>query len=103
MKILILHRVPYGRIEYERGIDHDVHDVTYLGTKEALATVPPNLRHRAVMRPGERSAYEEATDWDGLAHSRFERIISLSEYELLDAARLREVLHVEGPNVADVQ
>ncbi|HEX3637937.1 MAG TPA: carboxylate--amine ligase, partial [Paraburkholderia sp.] len=103
MKILILHRVPYGRIQYERGIDHDVNDVTYLGTKEALATLPSRLRHRAVARPGKRSAFEEALDWRDLRHSRFERVISLSEYELLDAAKLRELLGIQGPTLQDVQ
>ncbi|CAE6963683.1 hypothetical protein R75471_06824 [Paraburkholderia domus] len=103
MKILILHRVPYGRIQYERGIDHDVNDVTYLGTKEALATLPSGLRHQAVARPGMRSAFEEALDWCDLRHSQFDRVISLSEYELLDAAKLRELLGIQGPSLQDVQ
>jgi hypothetical protein len=103
MKILILHRVPYGRIEYERGIDHDIHDVTYLGTQEALATLPSTLRHWPVVRPGERSAFEEALDWRDLQPSQFDRVISLSEYELLDAAKLRELLYIEGPTVQDVE
>ncbi|WP_321817039.1 MULTISPECIES: ATP-grasp domain-containing protein [unclassified Paraburkholderia] len=103
MNILILHRVPYGRIEYARGIDHNAHDVTYLGKQEILDTLPMDLRCRALRRTGERSAYDETMDWFGSTHDRFDRIISLSEYELLDAARLREAFDVPGPSVEEVQ
>lgn len=51
MKILVLHRVPYFKIEYHRGISHDRHDVTYFGTDQALATLPPHLRCERVSRP----------------------------------------------------
>jgi hypothetical protein len=103
MNILILHRVPYGRIEYERGIDHDAHQVTYFGKQEALDTLPGGLRCRAVRRAGERSAYDEAIELIERTGDRFDRIISLSEYELLDAARLREAFGVQGPSVNEVQ
>ncbi|MBR8458986.1 ATP-grasp domain-containing protein [Burkholderia dolosa] len=103
MKILILHRVPYARIDYARGIDHTRHDVTYFGTKPIVDTLPSDLRHEAVVRPGERSAYDEARAWLEAQPRRFDRIISLSEYELLDAARLREWLGVDGPAVDAVQ
>ncbi|WP_414440192.1 ATP-grasp domain-containing protein [Burkholderia sp. 22PA0106] len=103
MKILILHRVPYARIDYARGIDHTRHDVTYFGTQPIIDTLPPDLRHEAVVRPGEHSAYDEARAWLGAQPRRFDRILSLSEYELLDAARLREWLGVEGPSVDAVQ
>ncbi|MGW2277629.1 ATP-grasp domain-containing protein [Streptomyces sp. NPDC001770] len=96
MKILILHRVPYFKIEYDRGISHDLHEVTYFGTDQALATLPPGLRCERVARPGARPVFEEARDWLALHPRDFDRIISVSEYELLDAARLREHLGVPG-------
>ncbi|MFJ4193632.1 acetyl-CoA carboxylase biotin carboxylase subunit family protein [Pseudomonas sp. NPDC089534] len=102
MKILVLHRVPYPRIEYHRGIDHRLHDVTYLGKQAAIDTLPPELRCERVVRPGLASAFEEATQWLEQAPQRFDRIISMSEYELLDAARLREALGVEGTPLAAV-
>ncbi|MEU2063703.1 ATP-grasp domain-containing protein [Streptomyces sp. NPDC013455] len=104
MRILILHRVPYPKIEYHRGIDHDRHDVTYFGTAGALATLPDGLRCARVERPGTAAPYDEAVAWlDGLAEPpRFDRIISMSEYELLDAARLRERLGVPGAPVERV-
>jgi len=102
MKILILHRVPYPRIEYHRGIDHDLHDVTYLGKQAAIDTLPAELRCHRVTRPGEASAYDEAQQWLARSPQRFDRIISMSEYELLDAARLREALNVEGASLTAV-
>ncbi|KPW29146.1 hypothetical protein ALP45_03319 [Pseudomonas coronafaciens pv. atropurpurea] len=102
MKILILHRVPYTRIEYHRGVDHQQHDVTYLGTQSAINTLPATLRCERVIRPGLTSACEEVLDWLTRFPQRFERIISMSEYELLDAARLREMLDVEGASLTAV-
>ncbi|WP_053124118.1 acetyl-CoA carboxylase biotin carboxylase subunit family protein [Pseudomonas sp. P1.31] len=102
MKILILHRVPYPRIEYHRGIDHDLHEVTYLGKQSAIDTLPPQLRCTRIVRPGLASAYDEAMALLANDLQRFERIISMSEYELLDAARLREALNVEGASLAAV-
>lgn len=102
MKILVLHRVPYFKIEYHRGISHDRHDVTYLGTDQALSTLPPNLRCERASRPGRRPAFDEARDWLAQRPRTFDRIISMSEYELLDAARLREHFGVLGAPVEQV-
>lgn len=102
MKILILHRVPYFKIEYHRGISHDRHDVTYFGTDQALATLPPDLRCDRVSRPGLRPVFEEAQKWLARKPREFDRIISASEYELLDAALLREHLGVPGAPPAQV-
>ena len=107
MNILILHRVPYARIDYARGIDHERHDVTYFGKREVLATLPPGLRCSAVERPGVGSAFDEARAWLRSAPRSvaevFDRVISLSEYELLDAAQLREWLGVPGAGVDQVR
>jgi hypothetical protein len=102
MDILILHRVPYARIDYGRGIDHDSCNVTYFGKREALATLPPGLRCKAVERAGTASAHEEARTWLTAQPLSFDSIISLSEYELLDAARLRAWLGVPGPSPEQV-
>ncbi len=103
MDVLILHRVPYARIDYARGIDHDRHDVTYFGKREILDTLPRDLRCTSVERPGVRSAYEEAIDWLRISPRSFDRVISLSEYELLDAARLRETLDIPGARLHQVR
>ncbi|MBD0711496.1 MULTISPECIES: acetyl-CoA carboxylase biotin carboxylase subunit family protein [unclassified Streptomyces] len=102
MKILILHRVPYFKIEYHRGISHDLHDVTYFGTDQALATLPDGLRCERASRPGTRPAFEEARDWLANRPRTFDRVLSISEYELLDAALLREHLGAPGAPAAQV-
>ncbi|NML33061.1 ATP-grasp domain-containing protein [Paraburkholderia antibiotica] len=103
MKILILHRIPYQKIDYHRGIDHERHDVVYFGKKEALLTLPAALRCTAVERPGVASALDEARQWLQANPQHFDRVISLSEYELLDAAHLREWLDVPGAPVEQVR
>jgi len=102
MNILILHRVPYQRIDYAKGIDHHLHHVTYFGVQSILDSLPDALPCRRVARPGDATAYEEARDWIEKNPQSFDRIISLSEYELLDAAKLRAWLGVPGASVADV-
>jgi biotin carboxylase len=102
MDILILHRVPYARIDYGRGIDHESHNVTYFGKREALETLPTGLRCKAIERAGTASAFEEAREWLTAEPHNFDSIISLSEYELLDAARVREWLGVPGPSLDQV-
>jgi hypothetical protein len=102
MKILILHRVPYPRIDYARGIDHDLHDVTYFGKREILDTIPPTLRCSRVERAGLASAFDEASAWLDAHPRRFDSVISLSEYELLDAAKLRTRLGIGGKSVEQV-
>jgi hypothetical protein len=102
MNILILHRIPYFKIEYHRGINHDLHNVTYFGTHAALASLPPNLRCRKVARPGKRPPYEEARAWLTDEPQHFDRVISMSEYELLDAAQLRQWLGVDGAPVSQI-
>jgi len=102
MNILILHRVPYPRIEYHRGIDHDKHCVTYFGKREILASIPDDLRCSKVERPGSASAFEEARDWLTESKLSFDAVISLSEYELIDAAQLREHFGIPGKRVDQV-
>jgi hypothetical protein len=102
MNILILHRIPYHKIDYHRGIDHELHDVTYFGKRELLDTLPCGLRHTRVERPGLTSSFEEAKAWLEQEPKHFDRVISLSEYELMDAALLREWLGVPGATVEQV-
>lgn len=102
MNILILHRVPYQRIDYARGIDHNLHKVTYFGVRDILNSLPTDLPCVKVERSGTASAFEEARACFGAGPLQFDRIIALSEYELLDAARLREWFGVPGTTVAEV-
>ncbi len=102
MNILIIHRVPYARIEYHRGIDHDEHLVTYIGRQAIIDTLPHDLRCTSVVRPGTGQTLDEVQAWLEQHPQHFDRVISMSEYELLDAARLRELLAIPGASVAQV-
>lgn len=103
MKILILHRIPYHKIQYHRGIDHDYHEVTYIGTESALANIPDSLKCEKIVRPGVQSPSAEIIKIiANQPNVRFDKVISLSEYELLEAAKVRESLLVDGPTVEEV-
>lgn len=103
MKILILHRIPYQKIDYHRGIDHKKHDVTYIGTAENIRSIPSTLQCEIVTRPGREKTEIEVKRFLQNTNKRFDRIISLSEYELLAAAHLREWFDVEGARPKQVE
>ncbi len=103
MNILVLHRIPYHKISYHRGMDHDRHNVYYLGTEQALATIPEDLPCIRWTRPGTQATYLEAQTVIDQHRITFDLVISLSEYELLDAAKIREKYNVPGASVADVR
>jgi hypothetical protein len=103
MNILILHKIAYHKIQYHTGIDHAVHDVTYVGTAERLKTVPEDLRCTRLEREdlgNDRVSESVLAAVAALPGApRFDRVFSVSEYELLDAARVREHLQVPGPSL----
>jgi biotin carboxylase len=102
MRILVLHRIPFHKVRYDRGIDHQRHEVVYVGTAAALKTIPAELRAIRIERPGTGRVADEVVVAALASGERYDRVISLSEYELLDAAEVRERLGVSGPSVADV-
>ena len=95
MKLLILHRVPYSFIDYHRVIDHGLHEVVYVGTSAQLSTIPADLPCNRVERPGQAGLVEEV-----LARfapdDHLDRVISLSQYEVVEAAQIRRGLGVAG-------
>ena len=107
MNILILHKIAYDKIRYHTGIDHAVHDVTYVGTAERLKTIPADLRCTRLVR--EDRGNDQVTESVLAAVATlpgappFDRVISVSEYELLDAARVREHLQVPGPSLYEAR
>ncbi|MCD4498882.1 ATP-grasp domain-containing protein [Chromobacterium vaccinii] len=102
MNILILHRIPYQKINYHLGIDHDRHNVTYIGTAKQLANLPEGLRCARLERPGLKDTASEVLAILSDLKLHFDRVISLSEYELLDAAKVREALGVPGASIDEV-
>jgi biotin carboxylase len=102
MNILILHRIPYHKINYHRGINHAEHQVVYLGTEQALASIPQDLPCIRWARPGAKATYLEAIAAVEQQDIQFNLVLSLSEYELLDAAKVREKFNIKGASIADV-
>lgn len=101
MRIAVLHRVPDSLVRYGDAIDHEQHDVTYVGTAERLASLSPALRARRIARPGTGdTAAEVLAALVGLP--RPDLVIALSEYDLLAAAQVRAALDVPGDREADV-
>lgn len=103
MDILILHRIPYQKIEYHCGIDHDRHEVTYVGTETALANIPDFVNCKQLVRPGVGKTADEVMALIEQQQLQFDRVLSLSEYELLDAAQIRERFDIPGPTLAQVE
>lgn len=101
MYIVVLHRVPDSLVRYADAIDHDQHDVTYVGTADRLASLPTALRARRIARPGTGdTAAEVLAALAGLP--RPDLVIALSEYDLLAAAQVRAALDVPGDREDDV-
>lgn len=102
MNILILHKISYSKIEYHLGIDHAQHSVTYIGTQTSIENIPVVLPCKKVIRAGKLPVHIEVIASPELRDERFDRVISLSEYELTDAAIVREHFGIPGSSVADV-
>jgi len=103
MKILILHKIPYYKINYHKGINHEVHDVYYFGYKSSLENIPTTLKCKKTIRAEKTILIEEVINWIKNEELIFDLVISLSEYELLDAAKIRMILDISGPKIKDVE
>jgi hypothetical protein len=103
MKILILHRIPYHKINYHRGINHTCHDVTYIGTEVALANIPDSVNCKRLIRPGFGKTADEVISILEGKQLTFDLVLSLSEYELLSAAQVRKHFGISGATIPQVE
>ena len=101
---LILNRWTDDFARYERIIDHNRIAVAYLTVREHAAGLPAGLAHRVevIDRPGDRQAVFGAAQRCVDTLGRLDRIIALSEFDLILAAELRERFGVAGHHVVDV-
>ena len=97
MNILILHTARFDAIAYDRGIDHDAHHVVYVAPPQKLDELPAGLPCTKLARPGTGNLYDEVEAVVVASGLVFDFLISVSEYELLDAARLRQRFGIPGP------
>ncbi|WMN61733.1 ATP-grasp domain-containing protein (plasmid) [Pseudoalteromonas xiamenensis] len=102
MNILVLHRIPYHYINYASTIDHDEHHVVYVGVDSALENIPLEINCSKVVRGTAQPVHKEVLTAIETLEITFDLIISLSEYELMEAAKVREALGVKGPSVDQV-
>ncbi|BAG22121.1 MULTISPECIES: ATP-grasp domain-containing protein [Streptomyces] len=102
MKILVIHQVPYRKISYHRGIDHALHDVTYIGRPAALREVPGGLRCTLVPL-GEDDDLVAGVTARVHPSDGYEKVLSLSEFGILEAVRVRRHLGLPGPSEARVE
>lgn len=97
MNILILHSTRYDVIAYDRAIDHGSHNVFYIGVKNKLEEIPSGLRCTRIEREGRESLYREVEETISRLEIAFDFLICVTEYELMDAARLRRRFNIPGP------
>ncbi|KAB8032107.1 ATP-grasp domain-containing protein [Fluviispira multicolorata] len=97
MKILILHRIPYHKIDYHLGINHNKHSVFYIGLESSLSSIPSELNCHKIIRNTEITYLDQVISLSKEVNG-FDDIISLSEYELLEAAQLRDFLSIGDKN-----
>jgi len=102
MKILVIHQVPYVKIDYRRGLDHDRHDVTYIGHSDRMADLPADLRcQRIELDPAEdivAGVIARTSPTEGFGH-----LLALSEFGILQAREVRRHLGLPGPSLAQVE
>ncbi|OLZ66939.1 ATP-grasp domain-containing protein [Streptomyces sp. IMTB 2501] len=101
MRILVMHSLADSSVRYGENIDHHKHDVTYVSTLAKLGTLPNNVPARVIERPGAGDTAEEVlAAVKGLPKP--DLIITLSEFDVIAAAQVRETLGVPGATVRQV-
>ncbi|MFI5493438.1 acetyl-CoA carboxylase biotin carboxylase subunit family protein [Actinoplanes sp. NPDC051859] len=102
MKILVIHQVPYRKIQYHLGIDHDRHDVTYVGMPDRMADLPADLPCRRIVLDADQDMVEgiigRTSPSDG-----YREVLALSEFGILEAWHVRRHLGLDGPTWEQLQ
>lgn len=101
MRVLIVNRWGDDFADYGRYVDHDDHVVAYVTVPPHVPAVPAGTVHVEVV--------DDMTDADRVlaaaercraAVREFDKVLALSEFDLLTAARVREALGVPGADTA---
>ncbi|CAB3751834.1 ATP-grasp domain-containing protein [Paraburkholderia solisilvae] len=97
-RIVILNRWADEFAAYDRYIDHRAHDVAYVCTPEGAAALSASRIVHAEHLPDfkNEAALSEAVRRCADRLGGLERLIALSEFDLIAAARLREVFDIAG-------
>lgn len=98
MKVVIINRWNDEFSRYDRSIDHRIHDVAYISKADSLTHLPRHLAKQVV-------TIDDITDQAKLSGALddcigvlggIDRLIALSEFDLINAARLRAQFSIPG-------
>ena len=103
LNILIFHRIPYHKINYHLSIDHKLHHVTYIGLAKNLANLPSHIQYQAIERPGLGDVADEVIDAIRSRNLAVDLVISMSEFEQFEAAKVRKILGIAGTTIEDIR
>lgn len=89
-------------VRYADSIDHEKHEVTYVSTPARRALLPSGVRALMIERPDDGDVAESVLS--AIAKlPKPDTIISLSEFDQIPAARVREELKVPGPGISEAR
>ncbi|QIZ46163.1 ATP-grasp domain-containing protein [Dickeya zeae] len=100
MKIIILHRIPFDKIRYDQIIDHSQHEVYYFCLPDHSSDLPKNT-NIIIINNNTFDALYLIERYSTLIATA-DLIISRSEYDLIDAAKLREYFAISGDKTKDI-
>lgn len=95
MNILILHKVPFYKARYDLSIDHNTHNVYYLISNN-FDDLPNNIKTNKIIN-NDKSVLDCISKYIKDNKIIFDRVIALSEYQILDGALIREKFNIFGP------
>ncbi|NIF68077.1 ATP-grasp domain-containing protein, partial [Burkholderia sp. Cy-647] len=103
-RIVVLNRWSDDFAAYHRYIDHDAHEVAYVCTPDGSAALAASRIAHLERLPDflDEAALHEAVRACGAALGGIDRLVALSEFDLIAAGRLREAFEIPGDRPAAV-
>lgn len=97
MRLLIINRWDDDFADYGQYIDHQEHQVAYVTTADHSPFVPSGCRHVEIIEdPDDVGRVVDAAARCHDALGGIDRVLALSEFDLLTAAEIREKLSIPG-------
>ncbi|WP_186202870.1 ATP-grasp domain-containing protein [Burkholderia gladioli] len=103
-RIVVLNRWSDDFAAYHRYIDHDAHEVAYVCTPDGAAALAASRIAHLERLPDflDEAGLHEAVRACGAALGGIDRLVALSEFDLIAAGRLREAFDIPGDRPAAV-
>ena len=99
MNILILHKIPFYKARYDLSINHNIHNVYYLISNN-FDDIPDDLRANKIIN--NENILECISQYIKNNNIVFDKVIALSEYQILDGALIREKFNISGPKPQEI-